>query len=64
MLASWHPIFTRFSTSHIWPHPSLKKRIHLFKPIDMKLNFAFLFVLHAEVKPLAMAVRIGVDSHV
>jgi hypothetical protein len=30
----------------------------------MKPNLALLLVLHAKIEPLAMAIRIGVDSHV
>jgi hypothetical protein len=49
---------TRFTASHIRLHSSLKKRVYFFEAVDVEFDFAFAFVFHAEVKPLAMAIGI------
>jgi hypothetical protein len=64
ILPSSPPIISWFSTLYIWPHTSLEQRVNLFKSIDVQFYFAFLFVLHTEVKPLPMAFCVWVHSHI
>ena len=58
------PVLPTFSAADIGTHASLKERKHLSEPIDMQFYCAGHFVFDTEVKPLAVSLSIGVDSHV
>jgi hypothetical protein len=58
VVSSGLPVLSGLTTAHIGLHASLEEGVDLLEAIDMQFDCGFGFVLHAEVKPLAVAVGI------
>ena len=64
LLASWSPIISSYSTSYVWSETSLIEGVRLPKAEYVEFDLCSLTVFDWKVKPLHVAVGIGVISHV
>ena len=60
---SWSPVGI-VSAPDIGFHTSLEEGVLLFETVNVESYFAFVEAFDAEVEPLSVAARVGVDPHV